>query len=50
MKAPAKKPLVKREDPNEMRSKVRKSAGKKKVEPVKALSEFMEIQTDSSFC
>lgn len=47
MKPPEKKALVKREDPNELRSKVRKGARKKNMEPVKALSEFQEID---SFC
>ncbi|XP_064600603.1 catenin alpha-2-like isoform X2 [Liolophura sinensis] len=43
MKAPEKKPLVRREDPDERHAKVRKSARKKKIEPVKALSEFTEL-------
>lgn len=47
MKPPEKKALVKREDPNELRSKIRKGARKKNMEPVKALSEFQEID---SFC
>lgn len=47
MKAPEKKPLVRREDPSELRAKVRKSAVKKNIEPVKILSEFQEID---SFC
>ncbi|CAH1783654.1 unnamed protein product [Owenia fusiformis] len=42
MKAPEKKPLVRRENPDELRAKVRKSAQKKKIEPIKALSEFQE--------
>ena len=42
MKAPEKKPLVRRENPDELRSKVRKGAQKKKIEPIKALSDFME--------
>ncbi|XP_050395347.1 catenin alpha-2 isoform X1 [Patella vulgata] len=49
MKAPAKKPLVRREDPNELTAKVRKGAPKERIEPVKALSEFQEINIDS-FC
>ncbi|XP_067656679.1 catenin alpha-2-like isoform X1 [Haliotis asinina] len=49
MKAPAKKPLVRREDPDELRSKIRKSARKERIEPIKALSEFQEITLDS-FC
>ena len=47
MKAPEKKPLVRKEDANELRSQIRKSAVKKNIEPVKALSEFQEID---SFC
>lgn len=47
MKAPEKKPLVRKEDANELRSQIRKSAVKKNIEPVKALSEFQEIDT---FC
>jgi len=42
MKAPEKKPLVRRENPDELRAKVRKSARGKKIEPLKALSEFQE--------
>ena len=42
MKAPEKKPLVRRENPDELRAKVRKSAKNKKIEPLKALSEFQE--------
>ncbi|ESO93133.1 hypothetical protein LOTGIDRAFT_178587 [Lottia gigantea] len=49
MKAPAKKPLVRREDPNELTAKVRKGAAKERIEPIKALSEFQEINSDS-FC
>ena len=44
MKAPEKKPLVARENPDEIRAKVRKGAKKKGIEPIKALSEF---QTES---
>lgn len=47
MKAPEKKPLVRKEDAKELRSQIRKSAVKKNIEPVKALSEFQEID---SFC
>ncbi|BFY98742.1 hypothetical protein BsWGS_01782 [Bradybaena similaris] len=50
MKAPAKKPLVRREDPNELGAKVRKGAATKSaIEPIKALSEFQEVDPDS-FC
>jgi catenin alpha len=47
MKAPEKKPLVRKEDVKELRSQIRKSAVKKNIEPVKALSEFQEMDT---FC
>lgn len=40
MKAPEKKPLVAREALDEYRSKVVKGAAKKKIEPIKSLSEF----------
>lgn len=49
MKAPAKKPLVRREDANELNARVRKGAVKGHIEPIKALSEFQEIRGDS-FC
>ena len=45
MKAPEKKPLVRRENPDELRSKVRKGAHKKHIEPIKALSEFTEADS-----
>ncbi|KAK3609215.1 hypothetical protein CHS0354_035155 [Potamilus streckersoni] len=48
MKAPEKKPLVRREDARDF-GKIRKGAGKKKIEPVKLLSEFQEVTPDS-FC
>lgn len=48
MKAPAKKPLVRREDPNELGAKVRKGAATRSaIEPIKALSEFQEVDPDS---
>jgi len=48
MKAPAKKPLVRREDPNELGAKVRKGAATRSaIEPIKALSEFQEVNPDS---
>ncbi len=40
MKAPEKKPLIRRENLDEHRSRVRKGEQKKKIEPIKALSEF----------
>ena len=40
MKAPEKKPLVAREALDEYRSKVVKGSAKKKIEPIKSLSEF----------
>ena len=40
MKAPEKKPLVRKESLEDLRSKVRKGSQKVKIEPVKALSEF----------
>lgn len=50
MKAPAKKPLVRREDANELNARVRKGAvARSHIEPIKALSEFQEIRGDS-FC
>jgi catenin alpha len=47
MKAPAKKPLVRREDQAEMNAKVRKGAKGSHIEPLKALSEFQEVAPDS---
>ncbi|XP_077864712.1 catenin alpha-2-like [Saccoglossus kowalevskii] len=40
MKAPDKKPLVKREHPDELRAKVRKASKQKDINPVQELSEF----------
>lgn len=40
MKAPEKKPLVRRERPEEIRAKVRKGSQKRNIAPIKALSEF----------
>jgi catenin alpha len=40
MKAPEKKPLVRREAPEEVRAKVRRGSQKKQASPLKALSEF----------
>lgn len=42
MKAPEKKPLVRREVPDEVHSKIRKAAKKRELNPVQALSEFKE--------
>ena len=42
MKAPEKKPLVRRERPDELRAKVQKGSRNKNIEPLKALSEFQE--------
>ena len=48
MKAPAKKPLVRREDPNEIGAKVRKGAATRSaIEPIKALSEFQEVSPEN---
>ncbi|KAI2803188.1 hypothetical protein RDWZM_001318 [Blomia tropicalis] len=40
MKAPEKKPLVRRERPDEARAKVRRGSQKRHIAPIKALSEF----------
>merc|ERR1712241_657407 len=40
MKAPEKKPLVRREAPDEVRAKVRKGAGVAQASPIKILSDF----------
>lgn len=40
MKAPEKKPLVRREKPEEVRAKVRRGSQKKPQNPIQALSEF----------
>ncbi|XP_022254960.1 catenin alpha-like [Limulus polyphemus] len=40
MKAPEKKPLIRREKPEDVRAKVRKGSQKKSIAPIKALSEF----------
>ena len=40
MKAPEKKPLVRREKSEDVRAKVRKGAPKKRVSAIKALAEF----------
>ena len=45
MKAPEKKPLVHRESPEEVRSNVRKGAKNKVIAPIKALSEFQELES-----
>lgn len=40
MKAPAKKPLIKREKPEETYAAVRRGSAKKKIHPVQVMSEF----------
>lgn len=40
MKPPPKKALVKKENPQDQEARVRKGAQTKKVEPIRALSEF----------
>ena len=40
MKAPEKKPLVRREAPDEVKAKVRKAAGVSLTDPSKVLSDF----------
>lgn len=40
MKAPEKKPLVRRERPDEIRAKVRRGSQKRNIAPIKALLEF----------
>lgn len=40
MKAPEKKPLVRREAPEEVKAKVRKGSQKKQPSPIKLLSDF----------
>ncbi|XP_076461006.1 LOW QUALITY PROTEIN: catenin alpha-2-like [Babylonia areolata] len=47
MKAPAKKPLVRREDQNELNATIRKGTSRALIEPLKALSEFQEVTADS---
>jgi catenin alpha len=46
MKAPEKKPLVRREAPDEVRAKVRRGSQKKQASPLKALSEFQGPAAD----
>ncbi|XP_052252345.1 catenin alpha-2-like isoform X1 [Dreissena polymorpha] len=48
MKPPEKKPLVRREEGRDY-GRISKSAGKKNIEPIKALSDFQEVDKDS-FC
>jgi len=40
MRAPQKKPLVRKEKPEEVRAKVHKGSQKKSIAPIKALNEF----------
>ncbi|XP_042673829.1 catenin alpha-3 isoform X2 [Centrocercus urophasianus] len=42
MKAPEKKPLIKREKPEEIYAAVRKGSAKKRIHPVQVMSEFRE--------
>ena len=46
MKAPEKKPLVRREAPEEVRGRVRRGSQKKQASPLKALSEFQGPEAD----
>ncbi|XP_040298699.1 catenin alpha-1 [Bufo bufo] len=45
MKAPEKKPLVKREKQNETQTKIKRASQKKHVNPVQALSEFKVMES-----
>ena len=45
-KAPEKKPLVRREAPEEVRGRVRRGSQKKQASPLKALSEFQGPEAD----
>ncbi|XP_041436602.1 catenin alpha-2 isoform X3 [Xenopus laevis] len=45
MKAPEKKPLVKREKPEEYQTRVRRGSQKKHISPVQALSEFKAMDS-----
>eukprot|EP00091_Calanus_sinicus_P009460 TRINITY_DN22132_c0_g1_i1.p1 TRINITY_DN22132_c0_g1~~TRINITY_DN22132_c0_g1_i1.p1 ORF type:complete len:243 (-),score=82.74 TRINITY_DN22132_c0_g1_i1:290-1018(-) len=47
MKAPEKKPLVRREAPEEVRAKVRRGSQKRAANPMKALSEFQGPDGDN---
>ena len=40
MRAPDKKPLVRRDTPEEVKAKVRRGSQKKKADPMKFLAEF----------
>ena len=44
MKMPEKKPLVKKDNPDEIRSNVHKSNKVKNIEPIKVLSDFQEVK------
>ncbi|XP_050161726.1 catenin alpha-3 isoform X2 [Myiozetetes cayanensis] len=44
MKAPEKKPLIKREKPEEIYAAVRKGSAKKRIHPVQVMSEFRGIE------
>lgn len=45
MKAPEKKPLVKREKQDETQTKIKRASQKKHVNPVQALSEFKAMES-----
>lgn len=45
MKAPEKKPLVKREKPDDTHTKIKRASQKKHVNPVQALSEFKAMES-----
>jgi len=47
MKAPEKKPLVRREAPEDVKAKVRKGAGVKQTSPLKILSDFEGLHEES---
>ena len=44
VQAPEKKPLVRREAPEEIRAKVRKGSQKKHASPIKVLSDFEGLE------
>ena len=49
MKAPEKKPLVTRQNPDEFRSKVVKGSRYRKEEAIKSLSQFQSLGAESSY-
>ena len=50
MKAPVKKPLIKREKPEETYAAVRRGSAKKKIHPVQVMSEFRGRQVYWNHC